>query len=220
MAFFDYIKGMVTNSSQQTVEKGKQITEVTKLSSEIKSLENQRNTYYIQLGKLFYERFPDVTDSETEMVKRNIYEISVRMNQLQNQIQQLKGKIQCPGCGAMIDANAAFCSECGIRITFPQMNTPQKNRSCPRCRTPVEVGQVFCVQCGYRLTEIPQAQMDLEMEKQPEYNSSVPEMQSVKEKVCPKCGTPVEENQMFCVECGENLVNQIPVPDDRDNSKE
>ena len=50
MAFFDDIKGMVTNISQQTVEKGKQITEVTKLSAEIKSLENQRNTYYIQLG--------------------------------------------------------------------------------------------------------------------------------------------------------------------------
>ena len=46
----------------------------------------------------------------------------------------------CPNCGAQIDDNSLFCTECGKQI--PQGNV------CPHCGASVSDGDAFCQSCG------------------------------------------------------------------------
>lgn len=57
---------------------------VHQLHIELKSLSAQANWYDSRLGRIFYERFRNIIDPETEMVRRNIYEIAVRGDQIRN----------------------------------------------------------------------------------------------------------------------------------------
>jgi eukaryotic-like serine/threonine-protein kinase len=52
--------------------------------------------------------------------------------------------IDCPSCGHATTPGAAFCGECGARLT----DVPR----CPDCGTPHRAGQKFCETCGGPLT--------------------------------------------------------------------
>ena len=50
---------------------------------------------------------------------------------------------KCPNCGALVNEDYLFCTECGNK--FPQGNV------CPHCGTLVKDGDVFCRNCGKKL---------------------------------------------------------------------
>lgn len=54
---------------------------------------------------------------------------------------------KCPNCGAQINDDSLFCSECGKPI--PQGSI------CPHCGASVNNGDVFCQSCGKKLNETP-----------------------------------------------------------------
>lgn len=56
----------------------------------------------------------------------------------------------CPNCGAQIDDNSLFCTECGKQI--PQGNV------CSHCGASVNSGDSFCQNCGKSLKEIPNSE--------------------------------------------------------------
>lgn len=57
---------------------------------------------------------------------------------------------KCPNCGAQVDDNSLFCTECGKQI--PQDNV------CPHCGASVNSGDSFCQNCGKSLKEIPNSE--------------------------------------------------------------
>ncbi len=54
---------------------------------------------------------------------------------------QSEPQINCPKCGASIDADSKFCPECGEKIL----------RVCPKCGASVTPRQKFCPECGEKL---------------------------------------------------------------------
>lgn len=58
----------------------------------------------------------------------------------QPQAQPTAGKIACPSCGASVNANAKFCSDCGAKI-------PSK-KFCTNCGTELSSNAKFCPECG------------------------------------------------------------------------
>ncbi len=50
-------------------------------------------------------------------------------------------KKACPNCGEDIDANAHFCSNCGINLT----------KECPNCKRSCKHHDQFCADCGSKL---------------------------------------------------------------------
>ena len=58
--------------------------------------------------------------------------------------QQEVNVIACPKCGAVLPANAKFCSNCGERINLTGMIT------CPKCGKQTAIGK-FCQECGESL---------------------------------------------------------------------
>ncbi len=53
----------------------------------------------------------------------------------------------CPNCGQVVRADAAFCLNCGTKLE--RMETP--SRFCPDCGRPILPGTIFCAGCGRRV---------------------------------------------------------------------
>lgn len=58
--------------------------------------------------------------------------------------------IYCKVCGAQLEQNARFCSQCGEMVNT---ENPEK-RYCCSCHAELEPGALFCSVCGYRTEDI------------------------------------------------------------------
>ena len=97
---------------------------------------------------------------------------------------------KCPNCGAQIDDNSLFCTECGKQI--PQGNV------CPHCGASVSDGDAFCQSCGNKVDGV---------EEQQPSAAAAPA-----QKRCPHCGAMVGSDSVFCENCGRNVSNGSSAP--------
>ena len=51
----------------------------------------------------------------------------------------------CPNCGALVPAEARFCTQCGKRMA------PQEAAGCPKCGARLPAGAKFCPECGAKV---------------------------------------------------------------------
>ena len=103
----------------------------------------------------------------------------------------------CPNCGAQVDDNSLFCTECGKPI--PQGNV------CSHCGASVNSNDSFCQNCGNKI------------DGQPVITSSAPE-----QRKCPHCGALVNKDGLFCENCGKNMSDgdSAPIYQERDPYEE
>ena len=61
--------------------------------------------------------------------------------------------MECPQCGAGLNADVRFCSQCGAKIEPPAPEAAEapQSRVCPGCGAEVAQGMKFCSQCGARV---------------------------------------------------------------------
>ena len=62
-------------------------------------------------------------------------------------------RVECPQCGAGLNADVRFCSQCGAKIEPPAPEAAEapQSRVCPGCGAEVAQGMKFCSQCGARV---------------------------------------------------------------------
>ena len=53
----------------------------------------------------------------------------------------------CSNCGAPLDNDALFCTECGTKVGTPQ-------RQCPNCGAAIDNDSQFCTECGAKLENV------------------------------------------------------------------
>lgn len=98
---------------------------------------------------------------------------------------------KCPQCGSMMPSDAAFCDQCGMRLTpqpAPQSRAPVAQR-CPQCGAAAVAGQAFCEQCGHALGGRAAA-----------YKPSAPATAPAQR--CAQCNAPLGAGDTFCPQCG------------------
>lgn len=193
MAFFDDMNKKLSKMGQSALEKTKNVSETVRVSGAMREEEEKQAQWYKQLGEYFYENYADQADGEVKVLCSNILASKVQVMQYKEQLQVLKGTIQCPNCGAEIAENSSFCSICGSKIERTRMTMLSQSTTgivCRNCGEPMSEGQRFCVKCGTEMKE----------EKPDESGAEcTPERE---EKTCPKCGHPLAEGAAFCVQCG------------------
>ena len=89
---------------------------------------------------------------------------------------------KCPFCGAQINDDSLFCTECGRPI--PQGSV------CPHCGASISDGDTFCQSCGKKVDESPST-----------------DVADTIQKKCPYCGASVNDGNVFCENCGRNLAD-------------
>ena len=193
MAFFDKLSKTVTEASQKTIAKTKELADASKLNSTISEQERAINIQYLKLGKLYATiHREDFEEAFAEMMS-NISQAEAKIQECKNQIMEIKGVRKCERCGAEVPMTSAFCQACGAGMPKVQTATAPDQLKCPRCGAEVKKGMRFCTSCG-KAMEAPAAPVVQE-----------PKVEVVLKKTCSNCGAVLEADAAFCEECGTKV---------------
>lgn len=130
MAFFDNLKKKTEDIMDKGTDKAKEVAEITKLNRNISAEEKQIQNAYLELGKAYFEREKDNYDALDKEVINKIKVSMVAIEEMKNQIAQLKGKeeteeaegaeeiteVVCPKCNQSVGTEDKFCPKCGEKL--------------------------------------------------------------------------------------------------------
>ena len=194
MDFFDKLSKSVTEASQKTIAKTKELADTSRLNVMISEQEKVITNQYFQIGKLYVSLHKnDFEDDFTGMIG-TIVDAETKIADYKKQIQEIKGVQRCEKCGAEVPNGAAFCSSCGATMPKIQPIPSEDCVKCGNCGAEVKKGMRFCTSCGK-----PMEPVIVPIVKE----SEVVDIPT--ERVCPNCGAKIESDGTFCTECGMKL---------------
>ena len=144
MAFFEKIGGAITSGVGATANKAKDITDQSKLSSEINSKKKEVKEIYTSIGKLYVE---GADEAKLLELKNNALELKKVIDALEEKYNDAKGLKKCELCGEVIDNASVFCAHCGGKQTT-------RVNKCVKCRTVLADGVAFCFNCGTKQPDL------------------------------------------------------------------
>lgn len=127
------------DGASKATEKAQNVVEINKMNSQIAEIERQKNAYFKEMGKVFYEgyRSQDMSIAEKEMVElaQLCDGLQEEVITLRNRIAVLKNERLCE-CGRVVGLDANFCPYCGNKLeklpqTERQFEPEQKERVIP-----------------------------------------------------------------------------------------
>ena len=174
--FFGNLGQKISATSQEAVQKTKDMANVMSLNSENSGLDKKNDAIQKQIGTVIYDQIfagksiddvnqmIDKSDVSTEVWNKICeFAIQIKQNDLartenERKILELKGELPCPKCGNMIPKDAVFCSKCGEKSPFAnQDNTVAEVASeapvkmCAKCGKPLLDDAAFCKYCGTKI---------------------------------------------------------------------
>ena len=157
MSIFDDLKDKITEASSTTVQKAKDMSEVTRLNRVISESQNQIQYLYGEIGYQIYCAYRENPIPEVAEQFRKMDELYKAITDCEEQIKELNAGNVCPNCGIKIKPGMRFCSNCGYDLTIQQINIPPKEEIkqevlyCKGCGAVLEPGTAFCVECGKKV---------------------------------------------------------------------
>jgi len=148
MAFFDKLSKSVTEASQKTIAKTKELADISRLNSTIYEQEKIIENQHIEIGKLYADLHKEDFEEDFAAMISAIAEAEEKINDCKRQIQDIKGVQRCENCGAEVPSGAAFCSACGNTMPKKQPDEVEEGLKCENCGTEVNEGMRFCPACG------------------------------------------------------------------------
>lgn len=195
MAFWDNFSQKASETTAKAVQKAKEMSDIAKLNSMISEEETKINNNYYQVGKLYVTMHSHDREEEFAGMVASIAESEEKIKSYRQQIQDIKGIVRCPQCGAEVQSGVAFCSSCGAPMPKVQpVNTDDMVR-CEGCGAMNKKGVRFCTSCGKPMVQV----------ATPETAGESVTESAVQDKVCPNCGAKNEPDVAFCTECGTKL---------------
>lgn len=149
MGFLDNVKSM----AQNTMEKGKEMAEITKWNVAITNFEDEIKKSKWKIGDIIYEKGQPLEDLDIE-----IQELIIRIDKCRESIEETREKINrlknlsiCAECGAEVKRGEKFCGKCGKPM--PKLEdlvsaVQMEMRKCPSCGMELTENVSFCTNCG------------------------------------------------------------------------
>lgn len=118
MEFMNTLKKNLSAAADTAVKKTTEVTEIAKLTVEIRSQTDKINAVYTEMGRILYGDRKNGTDSsaklaslaaEVDGLKETVADRKARLAKAQN-------RVLCPACGAKMKDTANFCSICGEKL--------------------------------------------------------------------------------------------------------
>jgi len=166
--FFDKVKQGISRGVTTASVKSKEMLEVTRLKSQIDTVQIQKRGAIEELGNIVYtmllkENIDEVRikDKGTAILKLDsqIKDIENEILIVQNKARESLGGVAPVGkctCGADIFEDTKFCSGCGKKVESPQTTAPQAEAPpsktvCTQCKAELIAGTKFCNECGAKV---------------------------------------------------------------------
>ena len=157
MGFLDKLSEKISDVGYKVVDKSKEISDVSKLNGYISEEEKKLNGLYTQIGALYCQLHKDDFEAAFGELMTPAFECQTKIEDYREQIRKTKGLALCVKCGAQLNRDFAFCSECGEPIPaeeptvpdVPVSNVPVSGgRYCVGCGAALQDGTFFCTNCG------------------------------------------------------------------------
>ena len=105
MSFLNKMK----KAGEALADKAKDLTDVASLAMEKSQLKADIEDIYIEIGKKIVESKDERFIDEITRIQ----EMNLKIEKIDEEMNDYKGKIKCPHCGKMIDNSHSYCPECG-----------------------------------------------------------------------------------------------------------
>ena len=132
MDFFSKLGKKASETYQITKEKATTITEELKIKGKINDAKERIEELYLEIGKKVFEEINAGNDVIREEINQKVEEINRKKEEIEKanaEILALKKLKKCISCGAEMDINNGFCSNCGKRQSVPQEKIEVKEES-------------------------------------------------------------------------------------------
>lgn len=117
MAFFDNLSEMISGKGKEAKEVAKKVAEIANLKGKISGLEAEIKKNYRKIGEAYYEAYKSAeVTCEFEEYVQAIRDAKKAVEELTFKLNELKGDLECKGCGSQIKAGSAFCPNCGTKV--------------------------------------------------------------------------------------------------------
>lgn len=91
MDFLEKLGDVITAKGQEAVDKAKDVAEIANLKSRISTCEDVIKKNYMEIGKLYYEKYGNMPDAEFQKQCRSIANARNGIDKLQEKIKEIKG---------------------------------------------------------------------------------------------------------------------------------
>ena len=157
MSIWETVNKTVTQAGQKTIEKTKEITEISKLNSIIAEEEKRIERLFSEIGRQYMAFHKDDSENEFRELISEIKTIEGSIASCKQKICEIKGVQRCNKCGAEIKKEMNFCTACGNKVEFNNKTSNigeianNDEKTCLKCGAKIEEGFAFCVECGTKL---------------------------------------------------------------------
>lgn len=117
MAFFDNLGEMLSGKGKEAADAAKKMAEIANLRGKINGIETEIKKNYRKIGEAYYEAYKSAeVTCEFEEYVQAIRDAKRAVEELTRKVNELKGDVECKGCGANVKAGSAFCPNCGTKV--------------------------------------------------------------------------------------------------------
>lgn len=163
--FFDKVKQGISKGVTTASVKSKELIEVTRLKSQITTVQNQKRSAIEELGNIVYTMFLKESIDEGRVkdkgaairkIDDQIKNLESEIVQVQNKARESLGEATSTGkctCGTDLYEDTKFCGGCGKKVAsistsaMPE-EVPTSKSMCDQCKAELKSGSKFCNVCG------------------------------------------------------------------------
>ncbi len=120
MELFDKLGDTIISVSKDATQRAKDLSELARLRMEIRAKQDYLNKLYLEIGKIYYDTHKDDEEKEFKEQMLLIKDALEVLDELKQQLGQIKGTVKCTACGQDMPIEADFCSKCGTKLVKPK----------------------------------------------------------------------------------------------------
>jgi len=225
------LKHRVEKGVETASQKSQQMVEISRLNLRIRGKKEDINRLYRRLGILVYESW-NGDEGESLVLSENMKEILHLIRQFQAEVTALekellsvRGKVDCPECGAVFDRGAKICPVCQApnphavssssddrdTAAEPQASdaSSQQRPSDPSVSPTGSGGDHRSEASGNEKKQIEAADEERRPTVVPDSPRALAEFQTAVGEaffVCPECGNQLKKLVDTCPHCGEKFL--------------
>jgi len=145
MTIFNNIKRGATDAANKAAKKTGEITNIAKLTMNIKNAEAKLGDVYEEIGRLFYtaERTGEDCTSEIAANIMKADKLKADIANFKAEIAALRNVVVCESCGNEVNADYAFCNFCGSKMEKPAPEAEE----IPVAEDDAECEECCCCEC-------------------------------------------------------------------------
>lgn len=147
MAFLDNLSKKITDASQTTMQKGKDMADIVKYNSMIGDEEKKLSRVFESLGRRYVEIYGNNPDPIFSDYMTMIAETKKNIHMYHEKIKELRGLTTCPSCNSEVPQGSVFCAVCGTKMAEPEPSEAEV-KYCRNCGHALREGVRFCGTCG------------------------------------------------------------------------